>query len=120
MTNTGRFDNIHILLWLVKDTCWMLEWRIFGTLMIVPTIGVAVYLAAKSTAEDIFWINLAICFWITANAYWMVCEFVELEMYKDYAGIPFGLGLISVAVFYVRTKLARVGEDPADRGTVGL
>ena len=104
MSNDSRFDNIHILLWLIKDTCWMLEWRILGTLMILPTVGVAVYMAAKSTAEDIFWINIAICFWISANAYWMVCEFVEREMYKDYAGIPFALGLICVAVFYLKPK----------------
>jgi hypothetical protein len=108
MSNGARFDNIHILLWLIKDTCWMLEWRIFGTIMIVPTIGVAVYIAARSLGQDIFWINVAICFWITANAYWMVCEFVELEMYKDYAGIPFGLGLLSVAVFYLKPKPAGV------------
>ena len=103
---SSRFDNVHILLWLIKDFCWMLEWRVFGTLMIVPTIGVAVYMAVKSAAEDVFWINLAICFWITANAYWMVCEFVELEMYKNYAGLPFALGLLSVAVFYLKPKRA--------------
>ena len=104
MSNGSRFDNLHILLWLLKDTCWLLEWKSLGTLMIAPTIGVALYLAAKSTAEDIFWINVAICFWISANAYWMVCEFVEMEMYKDYAGIPFALGLMSVAVFYLKPK----------------
>jgi hypothetical protein len=106
MVNSQRFDNIHILLWLIKDTCWMLEWRILGTLMIIPTMGVAIYLAAKSTGEEIFWINIAICFWITANAYWMVCEFIEMETYKDYAGIPFAMGLMAVAFFYLRPKRA--------------
>lgn len=119
MPQTARFDNIHILLWLIKDTCWMLEWKILGTLMIAPTIGVALYLAAKSKAEDIFWINLAICFWISANAYWMVCEFVERDIYKDYAGIPFALGLMSVAVFYFKTRLSRLGEDGANRSPIG-
>jgi len=106
MTKVARFDNIHILLWLIKDTCWMLEWKILGTIMIVPTIGVAVYLATKTVAEDVFWINVAVCFWISANAYWMVCEFVEQEMYKDYAGAPFALGLMSVAVFYLKSRSA--------------
>ena len=100
--DSGRFDNAHILLWLIKDTCWMLEWRVLGTVMIAPTIGVAVYLALRSAGQRIFWINLAICFWITANAYWMVCEFVEREAYKDFAGIAFGLGLLSVGVFYLK------------------
>lgn len=98
----SRFDNVHILLWLIKDTCWMLEWRIVGSLMILPTIAVAIYLAVRSAAEQVFWINLAICFWITANAYWMVCEFVQHEEIKNYAGIPFAMGLICVAVFYLR------------------
>lgn len=39
----------------------MLEWRVLGTAMILPTIGVAVYLAVRSAAEHVFWINLAIC-----------------------------------------------------------
>lgn len=101
-TTHSRFDNVHVLLWLVKDTCWMLEWKILGTLMILPTISVAVYLAARSAAERVFWINVAICFWISANAYWMLCEFAGREELKDYAGLPFALGLVSVSVFYLR------------------
>ncbi len=104
MTQISRFDNVHILLWLIKDTCWMLEWRVFGTLMIVPTLGVAIFLAARSAADRAFWINVAICFWISANAYWMVCEFADREVYKDYAGIPFALGLLSVMVFYAKER----------------
>jgi uncharacterized membrane protein (DUF4010 family) len=97
----SRLDNVHVLLWLIKDTCWMLEWQALGTLMIAPTIGVAVYLAVRSFGDRGFWINLAICFWITANAYWMVVEFAGREDIKNFAGIPFALGLVSVAVFYL-------------------
>lgn len=104
MSHSSRFDNVHILLWLIKDTCWMLEWRLLGTVMILPTIGVAVYLAVRSAGRDVFWINLAICFWISANAYWMLCEFFDREIYKDYAGLPFALGLLSVAIFYAKQR----------------
>ena len=100
--SSSRFDNLHILLWLLKDTCWMLEWRIFGTLMIAPTLAVAVYIAMKSAAEQAFWLNLAICFWISANAFWMVCEFVSHEEYKNYAGVGFALGFVCVAIFYLK------------------
>ena len=79
--------------------------------MIAPTIGVAVLLAVRSAGARVFWINLAICFWITANAYWMVCEFAGVEEYKDFAGIAFGLGLLSVGVFYM--KEYRAPEAPA-------
>ena len=80
----------------------MLEWRVLGTAMILPTLGVAIYLAVRSAAEDTFWINVAICFWISANSYWMLCEFYGREMYKDWAGVPFALGFVSVALFYAR------------------
>ncbi|HXT71509.1 MAG TPA: hypothetical protein VN700_17265 [Vicinamibacterales bacterium] len=102
--HTSRFDNVHVLLWLIKDTCWMLQWKILGCVMIAPTISVAIYLAVRSKAEDVFWINVAICFWISANAYWMVCEFVGREDIKDYAGLPFALGFIAVAIFYLRPQ----------------
>ena len=102
LTHASRFDNVHVLLWLIKDTCWMLEWRVFGCLMIAPTIAVAIYLAVRSAGEQVFWINLAICFWITANAYWMVCEFVDRVEIKNYAGFPFAIGFLCVAIFYLR------------------
>lgn len=108
MNGNSRFDNVHVLLWLIKDTCWMLEWRVLGTAMIAPTLAVAVYLAVKSRVEHLFWINLAICFWISANSYWMLCEFYKHEEIKDYAGIPFGLGFLAVAIFYLK-------PDPAER-----
>ena len=102
LTGVAVFDNLHVLLWLIKDTCWLLEWRGLGTFMVLPTIAVAVILAIRSRANHIFWINLAICFWITANSYWMLCEFFEREEIKNYAGIPFACGFIAVAVFYLK------------------
>jgi len=78
----------------------MLQWKSLGITMIAPTLGVAFYLAWKTRREDEFFINLAICFWIGANAYWMCCEFFHQEEIKDYAGFPFLIGMISVAWFY--------------------
>src|SRR6187431_807553 len=101
-TFASKFDNMHVLLWLIKDTCWMLEWRVLGTAMILPTVAVAVFLAARSRLERLFWINLAICFWISANSYWMLCEFADHVEIKNYAGFPFALGFICVAIFYLR------------------
>ena len=110
MAGIAAIDNMHVLLWLIKDTCWLLEWRALGTFMIAPTIAVAVMLAFRSRGDRLFWINLAICFWISANAYWMVCEFAGREDIKDFAGLPFALGLLSVAIFYLRPapEVARV------------
>ena len=99
-----HFENLHIPLWLLKDTCWMLEWRIAGVIMIFPTLSVAIYLVAKTFKEDEFWINLAICFWISANAYWMCCEFFGHVELKNFAGIPFFIGMFSVIIFYLKTN----------------
>jgi hypothetical protein len=99
-----HFENLHIPLWLLKDTCWMMEWKILGMIMIVPTVSVALYLTHKSRKTRDFYINLAVSFWISANAYWMCCEFFNHAHLKYYAGIPFGLGMICTLLFYVSKK----------------
>jgi hypothetical protein len=96
-----HYENLHIPLWLLKDTCWMLEWKVLGITMIIPTVSVAMYLAYKSLREKDFFINLAVLFWICANAYWMCCEFFNHVELKFYAGIPFFLGMICAALFYL-------------------
>jgi len=105
-----HYENIHIPLWLIKDTCWMLEWKTLGIIMIFPTLLVAILIAAKTRMEDEFFINLAICFWISANAYWMCCEFLGHVELKNYAGYPFVAGMICVAWFYFRRVLIKKGH----------
>lgn len=80
----------------------MLQWRMLGTIMIIPTITVALIITIKSWREkdDEFWVNLAVLFWILANSHWMLCEFFHHEEIKNYAGFPFVAGMISVAYFY--------------------
>ena len=106
-TFASKFDNMHVLLWLIKDTCWMLEWRVLGTAMIAPTIAVAVFLAVRARFERLFWINLAICFWISANSYWMLCEFFGHEDIKNWAGMPFAFGFAAVARYYLKPGTIR-------------
>jgi hypothetical protein len=104
MSKIRHYENLHIPLWLLKDTCWMLQWRALGVAMIFPTFAVALYLTIKTFKEkDNEWlINLAILFWISANSYWMCCEFFKYEHLKDFAGIPFVCGMISVLLFYFK------------------
>jgi len=102
--NMRHFENVHIPLWLLKDTCWMMQWKSLGMIMIVPTIGVAIYIAIRSRGFTQAWLNTAICFWIAANAYWMAVEFYGHEELKYYAAIPFGLGFICTAIFYLSKK----------------
>ena len=102
LPDTRYWENMHIPLWLLKDTCWMMEWRYLGVIMIIPTVITALYILYKSRIHNEFYINLAICFWITANSYWMCSEFFGFVEYKNLAGIPFILGMISVSVYYFR------------------
>jgi len=96
-----KMENLHIPLWLLKDTCWMMEWKILGVCMIFPTVSVA-FLITYITRKSIeVYINIAICFWIMANAFWMCCEFFGHAEYKFYAGIPFACGFIATAYFYL-------------------
>ena len=103
MFDLRKWENIHIPLWLLKDTCWVMEWRWLGVTMIVPTVLVALYILKKSYGHIEFYINLAIVFWISANSFWMASEFFGFVEYKNFAVIPFACGLLSVAVFYLKS-----------------
>jgi hypothetical protein len=107
LPDTRYWENMHIPLWLLKDTFWMLEWRWFGVIMIIPTVLTAIYILVKSRGYNEFYINLAICFWIFANSYWMCSEFFNFVQYKDLAGIPFVMGMISVSIYYLKQSKKR-------------
>ena len=34
-----KIENLHIVLWLIKDLCWVMLWKPLGLIMITPTIG---------------------------------------------------------------------------------
>jgi hypothetical protein len=93
-----KIENLHIAMWLLKDTCWVLSYKSAGMLMILPTLSVAFYLTYKlrnSTTELLH--NLAVCCWIIANSVWMTGEFYANDGYRTYAAQFFGLGLLLVA-----------------------
>ena len=98
-----KLENVHILLWLLKDTFWVLLLKIPGLIMIVPTIGVAAYLTLKSrhdAKEFIF--NLAVLCWILANSVWMIGEFFFDDSTRPIALVFFILGLGSIGYYYAR------------------
>jgi len=88
------YEYLHIPFWLVKDTCWALELKPLGVLMVVPTLFLAILISIKtwkSIAELLP--NLAIALWITANSIWMCDEFFDLGI-KKICFIPFAIGLL--------------------------
>jgi hypothetical protein len=111
-----RIENLHILLWLLKDACWALNWRLGGLTMILPTLTVAVLITWQTRHLKSEWLhNLAVDFWILANCTWMVGEFFGWDEdlvwgfgLRQVALIPFGVGLCILAWYYC----GRFWQDP--------
>lgn len=104
-----KIENLHIVFWLIKDICWVMLWKPLGLAMIIPTLGAAILIAWQTRAIKVELMhNVAVVFWITANAYWMVTEFFwEDDSLRYYAAIPFVLGLIAVGYYYVGLMVTR-------------
>lgn len=101
MSLIRKLENFHILLWLLKDISWLLEYKIFGSFMIVPTLGFAIFITIKNR-NDIFELlpNISVICWICANSMWMLSElFLPLEFLESLAVIPFISG-IAMILFY--------------------
>ncbi|MDP1771806.1 MAG: hypothetical protein Q8L15_05930 [Methylobacter sp.] len=101
-TKLREYENFHIVLWLLKDTCWMMEWKLGGMIMIVPTILAAfhiTWLGRKNTAN--LFHNLAICSWICGNAIWMIGEFFFNDSFRPFSKVFFSIGFVFLAVYYV-------------------
>jgi hypothetical protein len=104
-----RVENLHILLWLLKDVCWALNLKYPALFMIIPTMVVAIlitYQTRKITSE--FLHNLAIDFWITANCTWMIGEFFGWDQglvgaygLREFSIIPFSIGLLILGYYYL-------------------
>lgn len=102
LKNIRTYENLHIVLWLTKDTCWIADWKFAGIVMIVPTLFAAIHIAWRwrGNAGELMH-SLAICFWISANGIWMIGEFFYDDTFRPYAIPFFVLGLISVGIHYL-------------------
>ena len=108
-TRFRRVENLHILLWLIKDACWAVNWRVLGTIMIIPTLFVAILITWQTRhilSELIH--NLVVTLWITANCTWMVGEFFGWDEglwgdigLRQLTVIPFSIGLLILAYYYL-------------------
>ncbi|HMT28250.1 MAG TPA: hypothetical protein PKD91_03110 [Bacteroidia bacterium] len=98
-----EYENLHILLWLLKDTCWVMLWEIPGMIMIIPTLAVAVHITwiRRHIISDLFH-NLAVCMWISANSIWMTGEFFLEDSLRPIAMVFFMSGLVTVLFYYLR------------------
>lgn len=98
-----KIENLHIVFWLIKDLCWVMLWKPLGLVMIIPTLAAALLITWQTRAiKSELLHNVAVVFWISANAYWMLAEFYSSnESLRYYAVVPFCLGLITVGYYYL-------------------
>ena len=105
-----KIENLHIFFWLFKDISWCMIFRPLGIAMIFPTLIIAIIISIRTRKfMSELCHNVAIVFWITANAYWMISEFFHFDTivfygeitYKHLAIIPFGIGIIILVYYYL-------------------
>ena len=98
-----KMENLHIVFWLIKDLCWVMLWKPLGLVMIIPTMGAALLITWQTRAiRSELLHNVAVVFWITANAYWMLTEFYfSDDSLRYYAVIPFALGITTIGYYYL-------------------
>ncbi len=114
-----RMENLHIVFWLLKDISWCMIWKPLGIAMIFPTLIIAIVISIR-TRQIVSELchNLAIVVWITANSYWMIAEFLHFDAeivtgnitYKHLSVIPFTIGIIILAFYYLYWRPRHKGE----------
>ncbi len=113
-----RMENLHIVFWLIKDISWCMIWRPLGIAMIFPTLIISIVIAWRTRQfMSELCHNLAITVWISANSYWMVSEFLHFDAmkvtgditYKHLSVIPFTLGVLILAFYYLYYKPTHKG-----------
>ncbi len=108
-----KMENLHIVFWLFKDIGWCLIWKPLGIIMIFPTLVISIIIAwrTRQMVSELCH-NLAITFWIMANSYWMISEFMHFDALTVYswvtckhlALIPFFTGVFCLAYYYIIWK----------------
>ncbi|MFM7813756.1 MAG: hypothetical protein ACKO66_04495 [Flavobacteriales bacterium] len=100
------FDNLHIVLLLIKDMSWCMMYKTLGASMIGPTmIAAAIILYRTRDNQSAFVHNLAVLVWISANSLWMLGEMFCHDCTKPYALGLFIIGLVILGVYYLYALL---------------
>jgi hypothetical protein len=118
LDSVRKFENLHIVLWLLKDLCWVSDFKVGGMLMITPTLGLGLYLTWRFRTDRTELLNnAAVCAWICANATWMTGEFFFEDSLRPYAIIFFGIGFLFIGTEYILKVLSPSVQAASDENT---
>ena len=114
-----RMENMHIVFWLLKDISWCLFWKELGIAMIIPTLTIAIVISwrTRHIASELAH-NLAVAFWISANSFWMISEFLGFDEQVVWMGItgkqlslfPFLAGVGILLFYYLLQRPREIRE----------
>lgn len=94
-------ENLHIILWLVKDLAWLMEYKVTGLVMVFPTVAMAFFITwqSRNFRRELIHSIAVIC-WIFANSTWMIGDFFFQGRGHGLSESFFLSGLALLAVYY--------------------
>ncbi len=111
LDSVRKFENFHIVLWLLKDICWITDFKIGGIVMIAPTLALALYLCWRFRLNRTELLtNAAVCAWICANSTWMTGEFFFNDTLRPFAVVFFVIGFLLIGTEYLLQLLSKPVE----------
>lgn len=106
-----KIENLYILLWLLKDLCWVVDWKLMGSIMIVLMVGVVIWLIWKMRKNYVeLMYNFVVVCWICVNVIWMLGEFYFYDGICLYVIGVFVVGLGLLVFFYFGKILGEQGK----------
>ena len=102
-----QIDTWHILLWLLKDTLWVMSFKYLAIAMIIPTVLYTLYILKLNYQQKFYFFNyLAILFWLLGNSFWILNDFLFNQKYVWVCYILFSIGIV-ILLLQLLTKLIR-------------
>ena len=100
LKNIRNIHEIHITSWLVKDIFWTLKLTWLATIMVIPTLILALFilLTEKEYRDG----NLIMFFWLGMNIFWMLHELQNLPYWP--VQIFMFLGVLSTIRLMVKRR----------------
>lgn len=95
-----KIDFWHFSSWLIKDIFWFLKWKYLAAIMVIPTLGLTIYMLIKS--KQLISVNTIFSSWVFMNAFWMLHELHGMPLYL--AKIFMVSGLSSLLLYVIKNN----------------